>query len=57
MAQWCSSGILVKLGVRVPTGAGKVSLHHRVQTGFGFRPVSYPMGNGGAFPVGKAAGA
>jgi hypothetical protein len=33
------------------------SLLHVVQTGYGVHPTSYPMGNGGSFPWGKAAGA
>jgi hypothetical protein len=41
--------------VRVPTGAGNFSLHHRVQTGSGAHPTSYPMGNRDSFPGGKAA--
>jgi hypothetical protein len=43
--------------VRFPAGAGNFSLHHRVQNGSGAHPASYPMGNGGSFPGGKAAGA
>jgi hypothetical protein len=39
-----------------PLGAGNFS-HHRVQTGSGAHPASYPMGNRGSFPGGKAAGA
>jgi len=35
---------------------GKFSLRHRVQTGSGVRPTSYPMGNGGSFHGGKATG-
>jgi len=38
-------------------GAGNFSLHHRVQTGSGAHPASYPMGIRGSFPGGKAAGA
>jgi hypothetical protein len=38
-------------------GAGNFSLHHRVQTGSGAHPASYPTGTGGTFPGGKAAGA
>jgi hypothetical protein len=34
--------------VRFPTGA---------ENGPGAHPASYPMGNGGSFPGGKAAGA
>jgi hypothetical protein len=33
------------------------SLLHVVQTGSGVHPTSYPMGTGGSFPGGKAAGA
>jgi hypothetical protein len=43
--------------VRFPVGAGNFSLHHRVQTGSGTHPTSYPMGTRGSFPGGKAAGA
>jgi hypothetical protein len=43
--------------VRFPAKAGKFSLHHRVQNDAGAHPASYPMGTGGSFPVGKAAGA
>jgi hypothetical protein len=31
-------------GVRVPTGVGNFSVHHRVQTGSGTQPASYPRG-------------
>jgi len=30
--------------------------HHRVQTGCGAHPASYPMNTRGSFPGGKAAG-
>jgi hypothetical protein len=43
--------------VRFPAGAGNFSLHHRVQTGSGAHPASYPIGTRGPFPRGKAAGA
>jgi hypothetical protein len=43
--------------VRFPAGAGNCSLHHRDQNGSGAHPASYPMGNRGSFPGGKAAGA
>jgi hypothetical protein len=43
--------------VRFPAGAGNFSLHHRVQTGSGAHPASYPMGARGSFLRGKAAGA
>jgi len=36
-------------GVRVPTGAGNFSLHHRVQTGSGVHPTSYSVGIRGSF--------
>jgi hypothetical protein len=43
--------------VRFPAGAGAgiFSLHHRVQTGSGAHPASYPMGTRGSFLGGKAA--
>jgi hypothetical protein len=34
------------LGVRVLAGAWNFSLYHRVQTGSGVHPASYPMGTG-----------
>jgi hypothetical protein len=43
--------------VRFPAGAGNLSLHHRVQNGSGAHPASYPTGNRGSIPGGKAAGA
>jgi hypothetical protein len=43
--------------VRFPARAGNFSLHHRVQNGSEAHPTSYPMGNRGSFPGGKAAGA
>jgi hypothetical protein len=36
--------------VSIPGRAWNFSLHHRVQTGSGARPASYPMGTGGSFP-------
>jgi hypothetical protein len=42
--------------VRFPAGAGNFSLQHSVQNGSGAHPASYPMGNTGSFPGGKAAG-
>jgi hypothetical protein len=36
--------------VRVPAGAGDFSLHHRIQTGSGAHPASYPMGTSGSLP-------
>jgi hypothetical protein len=43
--------------VRFPMGARSFSLHHRIQNDSGAHPASYPMGTGGSFPGGKAAGA
>jgi hypothetical protein len=43
--------------VRFPAGAVNFSLHNRVQNCSGAHPASYPMGTGGTFPGGKAAGA
>jgi hypothetical protein len=40
-----------------PAGAGNFSFRHRVETGFGTHPASYPIGTGGSFPRGKAVGA
>jgi hypothetical protein len=45
------------IGVPFPVGAGNFSLNHRVQTGSGAHPTSYPMGTRGSSPGGKAAGA
>jgi hypothetical protein len=39
------------------SSSGNFSLHHRVQTGSGAHPASYPMGTRDSFPGGKAAGA
>jgi hypothetical protein len=36
--------------------AGNFSLHHRVQSGSGAHPASYPTGTRGSFLGGKAAG-
>jgi hypothetical protein len=49
IAQWYRTRLRAGWsGVRVPAGAGNFSLHHRVQTGSGTHPDS--------FPGGKAAG-
>jgi hypothetical protein len=40
----------------VPAGAGNFSRHHRVQTGSGAHPASYPMDIRSSIPEGKAAG-
>jgi hypothetical protein len=44
------------VGVRVPVGK-EFSLLQIVQTPSEVHPTSYPMGTGGSFPGGKAAGA
>jgi hypothetical protein len=44
-------------GFGVPAGDGNFFLHHRVQNGSRLHPASYPMGNRGSSPMGKAAGA
>jgi len=36
-------------------GAENFSLHHRIQNGTGAHTASYPMGNRGSYPGGKAA--
>jgi hypothetical protein len=41
--------------VRFPVGVANFSLHHRVQTGSGAHPASYPMGTRCSFPGCKAA--
>jgi len=41
------------IGVRIPAGAGNFSLRHRVQTGSGTHPASYPTGTRGSFLGGK----
>jgi hypothetical protein len=46
---------LVFVGVRIPAEAKNFSLHHRVQTGSGAHPASYPVGTRGSFPGGKVA--
>jgi hypothetical protein len=40
--------------VRVPAGAENFSLHHRVQSGSGTHPGSYPMGTRASFPGSEA---
>jgi len=40
--------------VRVPTGAGNFSLHHRILTGSEAHPASYPVSTRDCFPGGKA---
>jgi hypothetical protein len=51
------SAALIGLNDRgsIPGKDWDFSLHHRFQTGSGPHPASYPMGNGGFFPWGKAA--
>jgi hypothetical protein len=59
IAEWYSAGLRAEWsGLRVPEGAaGNFSLRHRVQTGSGAHPASYPMATRGSFSGGKAAGA
>jgi hypothetical protein len=58
IAQWYSGGLRTGWSeVRIPAGVGNFSLHHRVQTGSGAHPASYPVGTRGFFPGGKPAGA
>jgi hypothetical protein len=55
IAQWYCAGLRAGWsGVRVPTGVGNMSLHHRDQIGSGAHPASYPMGTRGSFPLGKS---
>jgi hypothetical protein len=60
----CSGGIATyygldhwKIAVRFPAKAGNFSIRHRVQTGSGAHPASYPIGTVGSFLGGKTAGA
>jgi hypothetical protein len=46
-----------KEGSEFESRNGEEFFLHVVQTGSGFHPTSYPMGTGGSFPGGKAAGA
>jgi hypothetical protein len=56
-AQWYSARLWARWSAfRVPAGAGNFSLHHRIQTGSGTHPASYPMGTRGSLPDGKAVG-
>jgi hypothetical protein len=55
-AQWYSAELRAGWsGVRVPGDAGNFSLHHRVQTGSGAQPASYPVSTRDSFPGGKEA--
>jgi hypothetical protein len=57
IAQSYSAGLRAgRSGVRVPAGAGNVSLHHRVQNGSGAQPASYPVSTRVFFLGSKAAG-
>jgi hypothetical protein len=42
-------------GFKVQAGTGNFSLHHRVKTGSGTHPPSYPIGSRGSFLGGKSA--
>jgi hypothetical protein len=51
IAQWYRAGLRAGWsGVWVPAEAGNFSLHHRVQTGSGAHPASYPLGTKDSFP-------
>jgi hypothetical protein len=58
ITQWYSAELWARWSrVRVLAGAGDFSLHHRVETGPGAQPASYPVGTRRAFPGAKATGA
>jgi hypothetical protein len=40
----------------IPNRGRDLSLLHNIQIGYWTHPTSYPMGAGGSFPRGKAAG-
>jgi hypothetical protein len=42
---------------RFPARAGNFSFHHRIESGSGAHPASYPMGTRDCLSEGKAAGA
>jgi hypothetical protein len=44
------------IGGSRPGRGWEFSLYHRVQTGSGVHPTSYPMGTRGSFPGDKAGG-
>jgi hypothetical protein len=44
------------VGVPSPGRVKNFCLHHVIQTGSVIHPTFYPMGTGGSFPGGKAAG-
>jgi hypothetical protein len=44
------------IGVRFPAGTENFPLRHRIHTGSEAHPASCPMGTGGSFSGGKAAG-
>jgi hypothetical protein len=66
-SQWCGGYGVVSIatgygldnrGIKFESQYGQeFSFLHIVQTGSGVHPASYPMGTGGSFPRGKAAGA
>jgi hypothetical protein len=51
------AGIAQWYRARIPVGDGNFSPRHRVRTGPGAHPASYPMNTRGSFPGDKAAGA
>jgi hypothetical protein len=44
------------VGVRFPAGDGNSSPLHHTQNHSGAHPASYPIGTGGSYPGGEAAG-
>jgi hypothetical protein len=57
IAQWYNAGLEADWSrVRVAARAENFSFHHRIQTGSGAHPASYPVDNRGSFPGAKAAG-
>jgi hypothetical protein len=57
IAQWYSAGLRAGWsGLQVLGGAGDFCLHHRIQTGSGAHPASYPIGAKGSFPGVKRPG-
>jgi hypothetical protein len=57
LVQCYSAGLRAGLSeVPFSAGAGNFSLHHRVHTGCGVHPTSYPMGARSSFLGGKTAG-
>jgi hypothetical protein len=57
MGQSYSAGLRAGWSVvRVPSGSGTFSLHHRIQISSGAHPASYPMGTRSSSPEVKRPG-